>query len=926
MTDQRKTLNHPTFGPCALVPNLMAIRWATPRDSRTVDTTLSELSLERAEETSPKPAPGQRNPAEPEVNDSTLLTWIGGTKAPSDKKIAQIEADPNVAWIAPVYTAARSEGGPRSYFAVDPTVLVLSEAAAGSVGDPKTLDAAATIDRTRTNLLKGFVVVNFPNKNAIEIGQRLLESGTVGGIPNAVNYENVPYLSPACCGCGGGCGGTKPDDECAPARTPVIPNDPIYPQQWGLQRINAPSAWAITTGDPNIVVAVLDQGVDLLHPDISLYPISYNTVTHLNDGSPIGPHGTACAGIVSGRINSGAGVAGLAGTAKVMAIATGWSDVQVAEGLYFAADNGARVVSMSFGVYPSWMIWNFALIESALQYCYERNLVLVAASGNENIPQSRFPGSDPRTICIGGSNRDDVRKSVGDTSSEPFWGACYGSDLDVVAPCLEIPTTDQLGPFGYVPGDYDLTFNGTSSATPHVAALAGLILSIHPAVTNVEVREIISSTTDKINAGGYVYLPAGGKPYGTWNSEAGYGRINAERALLAACSSKRKCKDTGPGAVEICEPEPCCVSPCDPPWRTETPCLIFYEEKFFRVPLNRDDNEPFINAAVVERGAFIELRVRYEYRMCLVGKQHGPLLFTTTLLPGETIRLYHSERYRRITSTEMRFSVQSTFMQFLSKVHQAHVTNSVDTLQKQLSTVSTSGSTSAGGGFNVFGLFGGGASAESSFSATVSSESMLATHAALDVFEQSVQQSSQLTHTERSIVVSTFEDRENQDITARTLHNANECRAVTYFVRQVVELYAISARVADVSYRIVAGNVPSVWHSSNDIAWLPKLVQNQILQILALLPKSGEVIERPRPFTLPTDGTVYNPELAHCCSCEPERAAAIAIRLEKEKAEAMKLGLEVQQLEAEVRRRRLLLDKGELGAFDALPAVPVPGS
>jgi hypothetical protein len=77
---------------------------------------------------------------------------------------------------------------------------------------------------------------------------------------------------------------------------------------------------------------------------------------------------------------------------------------------------GARVVSMSFGVYPSWMIWNFAIIEAALQYCHDKNVVLVAALGNENQNVSRFPGSDPRTICIGGSNRDDVRKAIGDAS------------------------------------------------------------------------------------------------------------------------------------------------------------------------------------------------------------------------------------------------------------------------------------------------------------------------------------------------------------------------------------------------------------------------------------------------------------------------------------------------------------------------------
>ena len=126
-----------------------------------------------------------------------------------------------------------------------------------------------------------------------------------------------------------------------------------------------------------------------------------------------------------------------------MAIATAtWADTDIVEGLYFAADNGARVISMSFGVYPSWGVWNFDIIEDALQYAYNKGLVLVAASGNENIPESRFPGSDSRTICVGGSNRDDLRKSIGDTSIENWWGACYGNNLDVVLPVwkFRLPT------------------------------------------------------------------------------------------------------------------------------------------------------------------------------------------------------------------------------------------------------------------------------------------------------------------------------------------------------------------------------------------------------------------------------------------------------------------------------------------------------
>src|SRR5690554_4763431 len=116
-----------------------------------------------------------------------------------------------------------------------------------------------------------------------------------------------------------------------------------------------------------------------------------------------------------------------------MAIATAtWADVDVAEGLYFAAANGARAVSMSFGVYESWCTWDFDLIRDALQYAYDKGLVLIAASGNEDGNSARFPGSDSRTLCVGGCNRSDERKRIGDASSEAWWGASFGPDVDVV--------------------------------------------------------------------------------------------------------------------------------------------------------------------------------------------------------------------------------------------------------------------------------------------------------------------------------------------------------------------------------------------------------------------------------------------------------------------------------------------------------------
>ncbi len=922
----RKVLDHPSFGPCELVPSIVAIRWSAPRSQKEVSSILSGQSLTIAAEapkTKDKPTRSNRDPRPVTINHSETLTWASG-KALTDSALDKLATVEGVEWVAPVYRSQTAEAGPQSYFTINPKVLLLTAEAASAAGDLGSIDESASIDENRSRLLKGYLVLNLPKANAIEVAQKIREKGG-SAATKGIKFENIPYISPTTTSgsCGGEAGiGPGTGGPCSPALTDLIPNDPLFPSQWGLQRINAPRAWPISEGDPNVVIAVLDEGVELGHPDLNLWPVSYSTITHLNDGSPVGNHGTACAGIIGARIENATGVSGLAGKCRVMAIATNFADTQVAEGLYFAADNGARVVSMSFGVYPSWMVWDFAIIEAALQYCQDKNVVLVAATGNENQNVSRFPATDPRTLGVGGSNRADVRKAVGDTSIEPFWGACFGPDVDVVAPCLEIPTTDRLGAAGYTPNDYDMFFDGTSSATPHVAALAGLIISVNPALTNEEVKRIISETTDKINRPVYVYLPTPGKPFGAWNNNVGYGRINAERALLVACSSAETWTDYGPCGVKVPTPDACCVSPCDPPWRPDEQCLFWYETRFFRVPIVR--GKDFTNVSVAALNNFIEFRVTYEHKLCLLGKQHGPLLYTQTLLPGEKVTLYHSDRYRRITSETDRYSVQTTFMQFLSVVHQARVTGTIDALTDRLSTIKGASSVSVGGGLaGLLGLPSGGASMQ----ASVTDHNMLRVGLVSDVFNQSVMQSSQLTHAERSVVVSNYEEKDVANITARTIQNDNECRAVTYFIRKVVELWAVSTRVSDISYRVVAPNVPSEWHSLGDIGWLPKLIQDEIKAVLNLLPKVGEVVERPKPISLPTDGTVYDPELAHCCSCEPERAAAISIRLEKQKAEALKACLEAQVLQVELERRRLLLQKGELGPFEAAPAaqqVPNP--
>ena len=917
-----KTLDHPTFGQCDLVPAIVAIQWKRSLNKQAITAALETYGAELASEV-PKvnEVGGVRDPRAVNVNQSATLTWASAAKL-TDATLTKIAADPNVAWVGPVYRAAKSEPGPQSYFTINPTVLILTKDAAAAAGDLTVIDDSISVDAARGKLLKGLVVLKLSKGNAIEVAEKLSERGVKGG----VIFENGPYLSPLC-GCCGTARSKKTHQaagvECVPSSTPIIPNDPFFPLQWGLQRINAPTAWPLSEGDPNIVIAVLDQGVELGHPDLNMWPLSYSTITHTNDGSPVGPHGTACAGIIGSKINNGIGVSGLAGKCPVMAIATNFMDVEVAEGLYFAADNGARVVSMSFGVYPAWNYWNFAIIEAALLYCYQKNVVLVAATGNENQPVSRFPATDPHTIGVGGSNRADIRKAVGDTSIENWWGACYGPDLDVVAPCLEIPTTDQFGGAGYDATDYNMRFNGTSAATPHVAALAGLMHSVNPALTNVDVLQKIAQSADKINSGAYLYTPTAGKPYGTWNNDVGYGRINAERALLMACSCPCGGEgEEGPCSVTLPCPEECCVSPCDPPWLSDEQCMIWYEYRYFRAPLQNRDNEPRL--MVINNVPMVEFRVTYQHKMCLLGKQHGPLLYTVTLLPKEKITLYHSDRYRRVTSETARFSMQTTFMQFLSVIHQAHVTGTFDQLSDKLTSVKADASGTASTG--IAGVLFGGGSTSVAASTSTTDHTSLHTNLVSDQFHQSVIQSSQLTHAERSLVVSTYEEQETRDVSQRVIENANDCRAVTYFVRQVVELYAMSTIVTDVSYRILSQEVPPDWHTVNDLGWLPGPIQAQIKQQLVLLPRVGTIVEKPRPISLPTDGSVYDPELAHCCSCEPERAAALQIQLEKQKAEAIKMCLETQMMELEIQRRKRLLELGNLEPFDAFSSFAQVGT
>ncbi|MGA9381998.1 MAG: S8 family serine peptidase, partial [Phormidium sp.] len=312
------------------------------------------------------------------------------------------------------------------------------------------------------------------------------------------------------------------------------PTDPGYASQWSLPKIKAPEAFDISMGSPTISIAIIDEGCDLSHEDISYKLPGYDAVYRTDNPSPLprDGHGTSCAGISAMIANNGKGGSGVAPKSKVLPVRIaygsggGWvtSDAIIADGIRKAVERGGDVLSNSWGGgSPSTAITN------AFKYAQTtgrggKGCPIAAATGNLDQRGVIYPANLSPTIpglmAVGASNQWDQRKSKTSLDGEN-WGSTYGPEVDVVAPGVKIYTTDIMAGGGYSSGNYVPNFNGTSSATPHVAGLMGLILSVDPDLRSWEVEEIIKQTADHLGTPGR-------------NEEFGFGRINCRRALEAA--------------------------------------------------------------------------------------------------------------------------------------------------------------------------------------------------------------------------------------------------------------------------------------------------------------------------------------------------------------------------------------------------------
>lgn len=292
------------------------------------------------------------------------------------------------------------------------------------------------------------------------------------------------------------------------------PNDPYWVNQWGPKRIEADWAWNTTTGDPSILVAVIDTGIDYDHPDLAdnYVALGYDWVNGDSYPSDDNGHGTHCAGIIAAVLNNSEGIAGLAQVGimaeKALDAGGGGYENDLANAIIHAVDQGADIISMSWGGY----IYS-ALIHDAIKYAYDAGALLVGAAGNDPWPGRHYPAAYKEVIAVTATNQSD----------EPASFTSYGDWVELAAPGVDIYSTMPtyyvtLNGWPYYKNQRYDYLSGTSMACPHTAGLAALALGQFPTMSRDQLRYYLRYTADDL-----------GEP--DFDEYYGYGRINAREAV-----------------------------------------------------------------------------------------------------------------------------------------------------------------------------------------------------------------------------------------------------------------------------------------------------------------------------------------------------------------------------------------------------------
>jgi thermitase len=278
-------------------------------------------------------------------------------------------------------------------------------------------------------------------------------------------------------------------------------------RQWAIPKIMAPQAWRVTAGEPNVVIAVLDTGIDETQNDLHGKVIAEINFTDSQTTHDIYGHGTHVAGIIAAWAMNGSGVDGLAPDCRLMNVKVAddqgrFDSSVVAKGINWAVDHGANVINMSLvSTEPS------AALERAIDYAWDKGVVIVAAAGNLVGDKIVYPAYYSNCIAVAATDSNDC---VASWSSQGGW-------VDVAAPGVNIYSTLPENKYGYK--------SGTSMAAAYVSGLAGLLFTLESdrndnGLVNDEVRAAIENGCDGLNIA------------------AVKGRINAYYAVSSALTSK----------------------------------------------------------------------------------------------------------------------------------------------------------------------------------------------------------------------------------------------------------------------------------------------------------------------------------------------------------------------------------------------------
>ncbi|RMG90469.1 MAG: hypothetical protein D6706_19410, partial [Chloroflexi bacterium] len=317
-----------------------------------------------------------------------------------------------------------------------------------------------------------------------------------------------------------------------------LTNDSLVSQQWYLDKINVAQAWQVSQGVPDVLVAIIDTGIDYRHPDLenSLWQNAaenngqpgvdddgnglvddvmgwdFTDAPRFADGGDYltpdpdpmdefaGGHGTEIAGIIAAGVDNVQGIAGIAPKVKILNLRAGTAsgyleEDDVIQAMLYAYAMGAKVINMSFGDLKI-----STLFKDVVHFLWQQGVTFVAAAGNEGQPQVYFPAALKETIAVGSSDQDDRLTGFSN----------FGYGIDLIAPGAAIIST--------APGNQYRTVSGTSFSAPMVSGVCALLLSANNRLTNENLRAVLRQSAEK---------PL---PNPQW--QVGAGRLNAGKALL----------------------------------------------------------------------------------------------------------------------------------------------------------------------------------------------------------------------------------------------------------------------------------------------------------------------------------------------------------------------------------------------------------